>query len=375
MLVDNSTLWKTLYRGVQHELDGGMTMLQKNFILSCVTKCIAETNFFDDQKKLDTVYYLMQGLTYHEISKKIRKRIPYVQRVMDYLKDNGFLYWGRWSPNVYKIGMKKSIAFLDWKDRNVPKGDNYNYTTYVNHVEGGEAKILVVYTYPERDESKIKGEIGEPVTPFYYTNPHFTVPFLKKIDLVKEFFDKFDSVRNDQKMLSGTPSFRAEKIYNDPITVYICRYAEILPELKPRDLTDRLEQDFKDYKEIEITYDRIETILNKMKEEEIIFPKNVLHLKPLSYQAALVRIKTEEIYRIMGTFNRFNMLTRVALTPDPEIVYMYIQYPFYQFSEVMKILSQLDPTHKTYIETEFVWGDTIYYQWSLDRYLELKSKN
>ena len=74
----------------------------------------------------------------------------------------------------------------------------------------------------------------------------------------------------------------------------------------------------------------------------------------------------------MKTFNKFNMLTRVASTLDPEVFYLYIQYPFYQFPGVMRVLGQLDPDRKTYIETDFVNSDTIYYQWSLDK---LKSRS
>ena len=343
--------------------------------IDCISKCMGYTNFFDDQKKLDTVYYLMQGLTYRQIAEKIDKQISYVQRVMDYLRNNGLLYWGRWAPNVYKIGMKKSIAFLDWKDRNVPEEDNFKYATYIHHVKAGKTKILTVYTYPEGEESEIKGEIGESITPFYFTHTHFTAPFFKKINLVKEFFDLFGSVKNDENMLTGTPSFETERVYDDPLTVYICRYAQLLPELTPGDLTDRLKQDLEDFKEIDISYVNVRTRLNRMIKEKVIYPKNVLYMKPLAYQAAFVRIRTNEIYRIMGTFNEFNMLTRLALTQDSEVFYLYIQYPFYQFSEVMEILDELDSTHKAYIETKFVMGDTIYYRWSLEKFLKSRIKD
>jgi len=341
---------------------------------SCLSKCIRETNFFNDQKKLDTMYYLIQGLTYRQIAEKIDKKISYVQRVMDYMRNNGLLYWGRWAPNVYKIGMKNSIAILNWKDRKVPERDNFEYTRYVHHIQAGETKVFVVYTYPKEDESKIKGDIGEPVTPSYYTYTRFTVPFFKKIDLIKEFFDIFDSVKNDEKILTGTPSFEAETIYDDPITVYICRYGELLPELLPGILTDKLEQDFKDKRGVDISYEKVRTTLNRMKEEEVIFPRNALYFKPLSYQSALVEIKTKEIYKIMGTFNQFNMLTQVALTRDPEVFYLFIQYPFFQFSEVMEILDELDPTHKAYVATKLALADTIYYQWSLEKFLKSKSE-
>jgi len=341
-------------------------------IINYVSGCMGKTNFFNDQKKLDTMYYLMKGLTYRQISEKIDKHISYVQRVMDFLRNNGLLYWGRWSPNVYKLGMKKSIVFLDWEDREVPVKDNLQYTTYVHHVQAEETKVLVVYTYPKEDESKIKGNIGELITPFYYTHTRFTVPFFKRIDLVAEFFDIFDSVGNDKSILDGNPSFDTENIYDDPLTVYICRYAEKLHDIAPGILTDHLKQDFKDRK-IEINYDKVRAVLNKMKDEEVIFPKNALYFKSLFYQAALVKVNTSEIYRIMGTFNTFNMLTRMALTWNPEIFYLYIQYPFYQFSDVMEILNRLDPTHKTYIETKFVMSDTIYYQWSLEKFVKSSS--
>lgn len=340
-------------------------------ITDCLLRCMEETSFFNDEKKLDTVYYLMQGLTYRQIAEKIDKRIPYVQRVMNFLRNNGLLYWGRWTPNVYRIGMEKSIAFLDYKERNLPNKSNFEYTTYANLVQAEVTKTLVVYTYLEKDREKIVGEKGEVVTPFYYTNTHFTIPFFKKSDTVKEFFDIMDSVDNDRNILMGTPSFEKKEVCRDPITVFICRYSEKLPELTSGVLTEYLKQDFKDCK-VEVTYERVRSTLNKMKDEGVIFPKNALYFEPLSFQAALVRITTKEIYKIMGTFNKFNMLTRVALIRNkPEIFYLYVQYPFYQFSWVMRILDELDPDHKTYIETEFLFADTIPYQWSLRKTVEL----
>ena len=344
-------------------------------IIDGILRYMKETNFFGDQKKLDTAYYLMQGLTYREIAEKIGSRISYVQRVMDFLRNNGLLHWGRWSPNVYKIGMKKSIAFLDWEQREMPVKDNRKYATYASHVQTEETKVLVVYTYPEKDEDKIKGDIGEQITPFYYTNTRFTVPFFKRLDLVKEFFDIFDSMDNNEKILMGSPSFETNKVDDHPITVYICKYSELLPELTAGMLTEKLEQDFKDYKEIDINFERVRNTLNKMKEEEVIFPKNLLYLKPLSYQASLVKICSKEIYKVMGTFNEFNMLTRVALTNEKNIYYFYIQYPFYQFSEVMEILDKVNPAHRTYIETKFILGETIWYKWSLEKFLESRSRD
>jgi hypothetical protein len=341
--------------------------------IDCLSKCMEKTNFFNDQKKLDTVYYLMQGLTYRQIAEKIDKQISYVQRVMNFLRENDLLFWGRWSPNVYKIGMRKSIAFLDWEDRELPVKKNYRHTTYVHLAQAERAKAIVIYTYLKEEETDIEGDIGEQITPFYYTHTRFTVPLFKKIDLAKEFHDRFESTKNDKKILIGTPSFEVEKVYDDPITVYICSHAELLPEATPGILTEKLEEDFKDHEEIEISYDKIRTTINKMKEKEVIFPKNALNFEPLSYQAALVRIETEEIYRIMATFNEFNMLTRMALTPDQNIFYLYVQYPFYQFSDVMEILAELDPANRTYVETKFVFSDNIYYQWSLERFLKSKS--
>ncbi|MBU7028224.1 MAG: hypothetical protein HXS48_14925 [Theionarchaea archaeon] len=341
-------------------------------ILGSVSEYMKETNFFHDQKKLDAIYYLMQGLTYRQIAEKIGRQISYVQSVMDFLGENHLLHWGRWSPNVYKIGMKNSIAFLDWENREVPAKDNFKYTTYVYYVQAGEKKVFVVYTYPKEDESKIIGDTGELITPFYHTKTRITVPFFKKIDLAKEYFDIFGSVENDNEVLIGTPSFEAGKTYDDPITVYICRYAQLLPELTPGILTQRLEQDFKDHG-IEINFDQVKAILNRMKKEGVIFARNPLHFEPLQYQASIVKISTKEIYRIMGTFSRFNMLTTLAFTRYPEIFYLYIQYPFYQLSDVMEILGRLDPTYKAYIATKFIMADTIYYQWSLERFLKSES--
>ncbi len=342
-------------------------------IIGFLSKWAEDTNFFNDQKKLDTLYYLMQGLTYREVAEKVDKQISYVERVMDFIRSNGFLSWGRWATNVYKIGMKKSIAFLDWKDRELPLEYNFKYVTYIHYILAEETKVFVIYTYPREDELKIKGNLGEKVTPFYYMHTRFTAPFFKKMDLVRQFFDLFDSMENNEEILTCRPSFETENTYTDPITVYICRYGDLLPELTPGILIDRLRQDFKDHREIEINYENIRTTLKKMKEEEVIFPKNNLYLRPLSYQEALIRIKTKEIYKIMATFSRFNMLTNVALTLNPEIFYLFIQYPFHEVASVMEIFNELDPTHRTYVMTTFVINDTIYYQWSLQKFLKSKS--
>jgi hypothetical protein len=343
-------------------------------ILRYISKYADETNFFNDQKKLDTMYYLMKGLPYQQIAEEIGKQISYVQRVVDFLRNYGLLSWGRWAPNVYKIGMKKSIVFLDWKDRELPQEHNFIYTTYIHHVREGETKVFVVYTYPKDDEEEIQGERGEEVTPFYYTYTRFTVPFFKRIDLFREFFDIFDSIDNDDKILACAPFFKInDDPQEDPITVYTCRYSELLPDLTLGILTDKLEKDFKGYA-LDVSYDNVKSTLDKMKQEKVIYPRNALYFKPLSYQSTLVKIETKEIYRIMKTFNQFNMFTEVALTRNSETFYLYIQYPFYQFSEVMEVLTKIDPTSKAYILTKFVMNDTIYYQWALKKFLESRSK-
>ena len=343
-------------------------------IVNLLSKYIQETNFFHDQKKLDTMYYLLQGLTYREVAEKVGKQISYVQRVMDFLRGNGLLYWGRWAPNVYKIGMKKSIAFLDWKDKTLPLTENFKYTTYVCHVEAEEPKVFTTYTYPREEEPEIVGDRGEDVTCFYYTFTRFTVPFFKKIDLFKAFFDIFDSVKNDEKILSGTPSFETEQIDEHPITVYICKYVEKQFELSPGILTSRLEQDFRDYEKIEVNYEKVRNILKKMKEQGVIYPKNALYLEPLLYQSTLVRIKTGKIYQIMGTFNKYNLFTNVAMTRDPQVCYLYVQYPAFQFHDIMEILSELDSSHKAYIMTKHIFSDVFHYQWSVEKFLKSKSK-
>jgi hypothetical protein len=339
----------------------------KSSILDHISDCMEETGFLNDQKRLDTIDFLMRGLTYRQIADRLGKRISYVQQVMDFLRDNGLLYWGRWAPNVYRIKMKKSIAFLDWRDKEIPIRENGKYETFVQQVQAKYAKVCAIYTYPIDDENLIKGDRGELITPFYHTYARFTVPLFKEINLVNEFFDIFDSMDNDKKILSGVPSFEMEPSYTDPITVYICRYAELLPDLTPGALTERLESDFKSNKSIEVNYNKIRETLSKMKEEGVIFPKNMLWLKPLSYQRVLARVKTNEIYRIMKTFNNFNMLTQVALTKKIDEYYLFIEYPFHQFSEVLEILSKLDPNLETYVLTKLVDKDTIYYQWSLEK--------
>ena len=351
-------------------MQGGLKM--EIDTVNAISEYLDKTNFFNDQKKLETMYYLMRGYTYREIADKIDKQISFVQRVMDFMRNYKLLYWGRWSPDVYKIGMKKTIAFLSWGDRERPEKENFKYTTSVHLVHADEPKTLVIYTYPNDHENKIVGEIGEEITPFYYSHTKFTVPFIKQIDLHTEFFSTYDSTKNDKSVIDGTPSFNAEKIYDDPLTVFICRCAEMIDELTPGVVLERLKND-KDDDPLNITYENVRSTLNNMKENEVIIPKNALYFKPLSYQTALIRIKTNEIYRIMGSFNQFNMLTRMALTHDPNIYYFYIQYPSHQFPQVMEILSELDPDHKAYIETKFIMGDTIWYKWALERYLESES--
>ncbi|MGC1123131.1 MAG: hypothetical protein WBA22_18770 [Candidatus Methanofastidiosia archaeon] len=326
-----------------------------------------ETGFLNDQKRLDTVYYLMKGLSYRQIAEKVDKQISYVQRVMDFLRENGLLYWGRWAPNVYRIGMKKSIALLDWKDREIPMRDNSKYETFVNYVQARKTKVCAIYTYPRDDEELIEGDKGEQITPFYHTHTRFTAPLFKKIDLAKEFFDTFDSLDNDRGILSGKPSFETEPSYTDPMTVYICRYGELLPDLTPGALTEKLKKDFKDNENIEVNYNRVRDTLNKMKDDGVIFPKNMLWLRPLSFQRTLARMRTDQIYRIMKTFNEFNMLTQLALTKEPDEYYLFVEYPFHQFSEILEILSSLDPDLEAYVMSKHIDKDTIYYQWSLER--------
>jgi hypothetical protein len=106
----------------------------------------------------------------------------------------------------------------------------------------------------------------------------------------------------------------------------------------------------------------------------VIYPRNALYLEPLLYQPTLVRIKTQRIYQIMETFNKFNFFTNVAMTRDPQVCYLYVQYPAFQFHDIMEILSELDSSHKAYIMTKHVFSDVFYYQWSVGKFLKSKSK-
>lgn len=354
-------------------------------IINYISKYIEEIDFFNDQKKLYAMSHIIKGLTCREIAEKIDKKISYVQKVMDFLRNNNLLCWGKWSPNVYKIGMKKSIAILDWKDRKIPEEKNFIYTTYAHHVQAEKAKVLVIYTYPKDEQSKIEGKKGELITPFYYTFPQFTVPFFKNIDLFKKFKEFFPSAKNDKKILSATPSFKSTPIDDNPISVYICRCCQLHFEsgLMPGIVMEYLKQDikkckkeldldFNDLGELGITYTDISEKLRDLKKREIIFPLNGLYLKDFLYQSAYVKIITTEIYKIMATFNKFNILTGLAMTEKPGVFYLYIHYPSHQFPEVMEILNDLDPVSKVYIETKHIINDTICYEWALKKYLKSK---
>lgn len=239
--------------------------------------------------------------------------------------------------------MKKSISFFNLKDKK--RLANYRYTTFRSHVQVGKIQECVIYTYPV-DENLIRN--GELITPFYYTDSRFTTPLFKRINLVREFFDIFDSLDNSAGIINGTPSFSTEPTYIDPLTIYICRYGEILPDLTPGVLTDKLLSEIGN-KGIEINYEIVKERLTKMKADGVIFHKNMLWLKPLYYQRLLVKIKTNKIYQIIGGFNKFNMLTQLALTEKENEYYLSIEYPCYQFSGVVEILNILNLNFKTYL--------------------------
>ncbi|MBU7041975.1 MAG: hypothetical protein HXS47_00180, partial [Theionarchaea archaeon] len=146
--------------------------------VNAISEYLDNTNFFDDEKKLETMYYLMRGKTYREIAGIIGKQISFVQRVMDFIRNYKLLYYGRWSPNVYKIGMKKRIVFLPLKEWKIPKSTkeikeikNFDFITYIHLVHAEVPKVLFIYTYPDNCESEIVSDISnsEEISPFYYS--------------------------------------------------------------------------------------------------------------------------------------------------------------------------------------------------------------
>lgn len=318
--------------------------------------------FIGEQDNLDTIYWLMKGLSYRKVGEKIGKPHAFVQRKNSFLRNNGLVTGGLWRIDVEAMGMTKKFKFYDrciggWPEE--VKENDY-FLTYFADIKKGKSQHLAIYTFPDEIEPKT----GEHISPYYYLIPKFKAPLLENEISLREFMDVYEHENNDNPLPP-----RGEQIDPDIIHIEIGRYIQLFGDLTHQEFTNKrngasenkpdinlrklvrlIREDMKDEglaDSIDVTYDIVRNRYNEMLEKNIIYLGFALEMRRLGYVLSFCWIGNSEIYRIMKAFSHFNVITALAYNHHNRYL-LHLQYPIDKENVILKILDQLDLNNETF---------------------------
>lgn len=309
------------------------------------------------KKTFHAISCIANGMYYNEIANEVGVPISYVQRCASFLehKKNDETMLPLLHPtmvaNVYKLGMEKRIVL--YPNKNIIQKKYMTRSISLQDIQGNSSKNLAFYTYPQnytfpKEETNFVSEI---ITPFYPIYVNLTTPLFKEPNITPRFFKLKKQMRNEklENILTGIPSFEPGKV--DLMNFLLCKYSE--NTARPGILNEILENNYSG--ENEINYNIVKNRMEELKKEGIIAPGARLNLEPLEYKRCFLRINTNEISKIMKTFNELNMPTRVALIKGKlKTFYLDLQFPFYHFNDIMEILAKIDSEYKIYLKSKFL---------------------
>ena len=316
--------------------------------------------FVSEQDNLDALYWLQKGISYREIGEKIGRPHSFVQRVNDFLRNDGLTTGGQWRIDVNALGMTKTFKFYEYSP-NRPREviDNDDFLSYFADIKKGKSGHLALYTFPNEVEPKTGGNI----TPFYYNIPRFTAPLLNH-DLS---LDKFTEIYKDEDNENPLPP-RGETINPDIIHIELARYIELfgIPENKGNNedaqklhdsgltginfskLVDIITDDIREELggTVDVTYDIVRNRYNDMHKKHVVYPGFGLDMRKLGYTLSFCWIKTKEIYRVIRTFSQFNVICALAYANNKHL--LHLQYPKNKEIDVFDIFNDLDPENEVF---------------------------
>lgn len=300
---------------------------------SVIAPQFAVQNFLNEEVNLETMTYLSLGLSYRAIAKKVGTNHSFVQDKSRFLRDYAMMVRGRWNIDVQALGMTKTVEFYDFTEESWSEIMKRNfYLSYLSQVMMGKMKYLAMYTFPE----EVRDRIGSEITSWYYTFPHFNLPFFKNGSFEKEFWRIFEEENNENPLPP-----RGERIKNpDLIDIYICRFVQTeLEDINLRKYTRRMEEEIGDI--IDVHYSTVRTKFQRLREKHVIFPSNPINLTEASYVHLFCITSYNQIFRFMKSLDRLNILVAISFMKDGRNI-LYIHGPYDKQNNIANILSQLD---------------------------------
>lgn len=340
--------------------------------------------FIGEQDNLDAVYYLMKGLSYREVGKRIGRSHSFVQRVNNFLKNSGLITGRQWKVDVDALNITRTFRFYDYDvewGRPEEVRENNDFLSYFADIKRGKSEHFAIYAFP----NEINPKIGERISPFYILVPEFKAP----LDLCEISQDDFDRIFETEDNENPLPP-RGEAIQPDIIHIEIARYLELFGNPRQDELTDDVAERIykKDSSEInlsrfvgmikedmmdeglthkvDVTYDIVRNRYNEMLKKNIIYPGFGLDMRNLGYILSFCWIKKYEIYRIMKAFAHFNIVTALAYTRGNRYL-LHMQYPRDGEIVIFQILDKIDHENEIFKVLKVHDNRTLPYQYYFEK--------
>jgi len=267
---------------------------------------------------------------------------------------------GRWNVDVRALGMTKTIEFYDFTERSwdeiLEKRSSLSFLCEITQEE--KTRYLAMYTFPE----DVKNRIGSEISSWYYTFPHFTLPFFKNGNFQEEFWKIFEEEPNE----SPLPP-RGERIENpDLIDIFICRYVQTdLEDINLRDYTRRMKEEIGDL--IDVQYSTIQKRFHKLKEKNVIYSVNPIDLTEALYTHFFCITSYIQIFRFMEALNRLNIITAISFGKDGRNI-LYIHGPHNRQHMITRMLTELDSRSHVFSITNLKVNRGLPYKYYLEKY-------
>lgn len=326
---------------------------------SVIAPQFAVQNFLSEEVNLDVMSYLSMGLSYREIARKIGKNHSFVQDRSRFLKDYQMMVRGRWNVDVQALGMVKTVEFYSYTEENWNEIMKENfYLSYLSQIMMGTMKYLAMYTFPE----EVRNRTGSEITSWYYTFPHFTLPFFKNGSFEEEFWRIFKEEDNENPLPP-----RGEKIKDpDLIDLFICRFVQTeLEDINLREYTRRMKEEIGDI--VDVPYSTVRTRFQKLREKHVIFPVNPISLTEASYVHLFCITSYNQIFRLMKSLNRLNILVAISFMKDDGNI-LYIHSSYDKQHAIANILSELDKKGQMFSVTNLQVNRGLPYKYYVQKY-------
>lgn len=321
----------------------------------------------ENPTNLDIMTSFSEGKSRREIVDETGKKLSSVDFVIKSLRDYKLIEFGRWNVDVQALGMTKTLEFRGFTEDNWNRIFEKNFfLSYLSRIKIGKTKYLAMYTFPK----EIREKIGSEISSWYYSYPHFETPFFRQDFTEEEFLERFKEENNDNPLPP-----RGKKIKNpDLIDFLISRYVQLeKDEIKMEKCTKKINETVGN--DIDVSKDEVEKHFDELKNKNVIYPVVPLDFSKILYGRIYCIISLEEIFRLMKTLNKFNMITAISFMKEKKAV-LLTQCPYEFQNTITNIFDQLDRENEIYVVTKVYENRGLPYKYYLKNryYLEKFSK-